>query len=125
LLFPIAWSSPAFFGASAVLMGSHDGTVDHRVFVVRIDSQQGKDGAPYAAFRPTAPSAAGIVPIAKALGKVTPGDTGAVPVYHRVDEPAVIRRGHADRAHPSGQFVSDQIPLVVAELARAHEVSLC
>src|SRR5476651_901733 len=90
LLFPIAWSSPAFFGASAVLMGSHNGTVDHRVFVVRVDSQQGKDGAPYATFRPTAPSAVGIVPISKALGKVTPGDTGAVPVYHRVDEPAVI-----------------------------------
>jgi hypothetical protein len=125
LLFPIAWSSSAFFGASAVLMRSHDGTVDHRVFVVRVDNQQGKDAAPYTVFRPTAPSAVGIVPIAKALGKVTPGDTGAVPVYHRVDEPAVIGRRCTDRACPSWQLVLDQVPLVIAELVGAHGISLC
>jgi hypothetical protein len=106
-------------------MRSHNGTVDHRVFVVRRGAQQGKDAAPYATFGPTAPSAVGIVPITKALGKVTPGDTGAIPVYHRVDEPAVIRRRYADGARPSRQFVPDQVPLVVAEFVRAHEVSLC
>lgn len=77
-------------------MRSHNGAVDHRVFVVRRDAQQGKDAAPYATFGPTAPSAVGIVPIAKTLGKITPGDTGAVTVYHRIDESAVIRRRYAD-----------------------------
>ena len=106
-------------------MRSHNGTVYHRVFVVRVGGQQGKDGAPYATFGPATPSTVGIVPITKALGKVTPRDAGAVPVYHRIDEPAVIRRRYADRARPSRQFVPDQVPLVVAEFVRAHEVSLC
>lgn len=43
-------------------------------------------------FGRTAPLAAGIVPIANTLGKITPGETGAVTAYHRVDEPAVFRR---------------------------------
>jgi hypothetical protein len=108
-----------------MLMGSDNGAVDHRVFIVRIDGQQRKDTAPYATFRPTAPSAMGVVPIAKVLGKVTPWDTGAVPVYHRVDEKAVIRRRHADGARPSRQSVLDQVPLVVTKFVRAHVVSLC
>ena len=82
-------------------MGAHNGAIDHRVFVVRVGAQQGEDCAPYASFGPATPSAVGIVPITEALGKVTPGDTGAVPVYHRVDEPAVIDRRYADGARPS------------------------
>jgi hypothetical protein len=30
------WSSPALGGAGAMLVGAHDGAVDHRVFVVGI-----------------------------------------------------------------------------------------
>jgi len=67
----------------------------------------------------------GVVPIAKTLGKVTPGDTGTVPVYHRVDEPAVIHRGYADGPRPSWQFVPDQVPLVITKLVGAHGVNLC
>ena len=106
-------------------MRSYNGTVDHRIFVVRPDGQQSEDAAPYTTFGPAAPSAVSIVPITEALGKVTPGDTGAVPVYHRVDKPAVIRRRYADGARPSRQLVPDQVPLVVAEFVGAHGVSLC
>jgi hypothetical protein len=63
----------------------------------------------------------GIVPIAKTLGKITPGDAGAVTVYHRINEPAVIRRRYADRTRPSRQLALDQVPLVVAEFVGAHE----
>jgi hypothetical protein len=106
-------------------MRAHNGAVDHRVFVVRSGAQQGKDGAPYASFSPTAPSAVGIVPSTKTVGKITPGDTGAVSVYHRIDEPAIIHRRYADGARPSRQLVPDQVPLVVAKFVRAHAVSLC
>jgi hypothetical protein len=36
---PMAWSQPLFTGASAVLVRPDDGSVDHRVFVVRIIGQ--------------------------------------------------------------------------------------
>jgi hypothetical protein len=52
LLRPIAWSSPSFLSAGAVLMRAHDGTVDHRVFVVRIGRQYFEDHLPCAALRP-------------------------------------------------------------------------
>jgi hypothetical protein len=105
-------------------MGTHNGAVDHRVLIVRVHSQKGEDSEPYATFGPTAPSPVGVVPIAKSFGKVTPGHTGAVPVYHRVDEPAVIGRGDADGTRPSWQLVSDQLPLVITELVGAHGVNL-
>jgi hypothetical protein len=95
-------------------MGAHDGAVDHRVFVVRIDSQQREDTGPHTAFRPSAPTPMGVVSIAKMFGKIAPGDTGAVPVYHRVYEQAVIRGGNADGTRSPGQAVFDQIPLVIA-----------
>jgi hypothetical protein len=105
-------------------MGTHNGAVDHCVFIVRLDGQEGEDGDPYSTFGPTAPSPVGVVPIAKTLGKVTPGDTCAVPVYDRVDEPAVIRCGDADGTRPSWQPVPDQVPLVITKLAGAHGVNL-
>jgi hypothetical protein len=43
---PIAWSSPAFFRAGAVLMRAHDGAVDHRVFVVGVGREMQKDPLP-------------------------------------------------------------------------------
>ena len=101
-------------------MGAHDCAVDHRVFIVSVGGQQGEDRDPYTAFGPAAPSAVGVVPIAKTLGKITPGAAGAVPVYYRVDESTVIRRRYTDGARPSWQLVPDQVPLVVAELVGAH-----
>jgi hypothetical protein len=50
----MAWSSPAFFRTSAVLMGTHDRAVDHRVFIVGIGRQKGKDSLPDTSFGPTA-----------------------------------------------------------------------
>ena len=105
-------------------MGSHNGAVDHRVFVVGVDGQQGEDADPHAAFSPSAPSPMSVVPIAEAPGKVPPGDPGAVSMDHRIDEPAVIRRRDADGSRPSGQTTFDQVPLVIAELVGAHGVNL-
>jgi hypothetical protein len=43
---PIAWSWPAFFRACTVLIGPHDGAVDHRIFIVSIGRQLLKDPLP-------------------------------------------------------------------------------
>ena len=63
----------------------------------------------------------GVILVAKTLGKITPGGTGAVPMNYRVDEATVIRRRYPDRTRTSWQHVLDQIPLVIAELMGAHE----
>jgi hypothetical protein len=63
-------------------------TVEHRLFIVRIDSQQGKDSHPYATFGPAALSAMGIVPVAKALEKGREG----IPARYRCITASTNRR---------------------------------
>ena len=60
------------------------------------------------------------LPVAEALWQIAPGDAGAVAVKHRLDEPAVVRRGHADMSLPPRQQVLDPLPLVVATFVAAH-----
>jgi hypothetical protein len=120
LLLPIARFSPGFFGARAVLMRPHDGAVEHRVFVVGINHQQGKNAVPHAAFGSATVSPVRVVPIAEAFRKIAPGNAGSIAVEHGIDEKAVIRRRYADRTRPSRQFVLDPVPLVIAESMVAH-----
>jgi hypothetical protein len=42
------WPGPyrLFLGAGTVLMGAHDGAVDHRVFIVRVGGQMLKNAFP-------------------------------------------------------------------------------
>jgi hypothetical protein len=56
----------------------------------------------------------GIVPVAEAFRQIAPGDTGARAIEDGLDEPAVVRGGHANRTKPAGQQVLDPIPLVIA-----------
>jgi len=51
LLRPIASSSPTFLGAGAVLMGAHDGRIDHRIFVVGVRGPMLEDAFPDLAQR--------------------------------------------------------------------------
>jgi hypothetical protein len=46
-----------FFGAGTVLMGAHDGAVDHRVFIVRVGGQMQKNSFPDTSLGPTAEAA--------------------------------------------------------------------
>jgi hypothetical protein len=120
LLLPIAWFSPVFFGARAVLVRPHDGAVEHRVFVVGIDRQQGEDAHPHSTFGPAAVSPVRVVPITEACRKIAPGNAGSIAVQHRIDEKAIVHRRYADGTRPSGQLVLDPVPLVIAESMVAH-----
>lgn len=51
-----------------MLMRAHDGAVDHRIFVVGIGSQIGKDPLPDTSFGPTAEPLMNIDWIAKPFG---------------------------------------------------------
>jgi hypothetical protein len=71
LLRPIAWSSPAFLSAGAVLMCAYDGAIDHGVFVVRVGRQHFEDLFPYAALRPARKTRVNLDRIAKPFRQVT------------------------------------------------------
>ena len=117
---PIAWSSPAFFGARAVLMGAHDGTVDHRVFVIGIHGQVAEKPFPNARLGPSAEATMHVLPIPEALRQVTPRNTSTIAIEHCLDEPAIIRRSRPHIAIAPGQQVSDTFPLIVAKTIAPH-----
>src|SRR4051812_35856003 len=109
-----------FSGAGAVLMGAHDGAVDHRIFVVSVPGQALENPLPDAGFRPVGKAAVRVVLIAKALQLVPPGDAGAIAVEHGIDKQAVVRGGHANRTKPARQQILDPVPLVVTKGIAAH-----
>src|SRR4051812_17704204 len=109
-----------FLGAGAVLVGTHDGAVDHRVFVVRIGGEELKDPFPDPGLCPAAEAAMDVLPLAKAFRQIAPGDAGPVAVDNGFHKQAIIRRGHANPTVPAGQLVLDPIPLVIAQCVAAH-----
>jgi hypothetical protein len=110
-------------GASAVLMGAHDGAVDHRVFIVGLGSQMLKDPLTDSRFGPPA-EAPVVLPIAKPLRQIAPRNAGAVAIQHRRDKQPAIARSHSNRPLPTRQQVLDPVPLVVTKSVTAHRSAL-
>jgi hypothetical protein len=81
---PIAWSSLSFLGAGTMLMGTHDGAVDHRIFVVGIRCEMLKDALPDAGFGPPAEPPVGVLPVTEPFWQVTQGITGSVAIQQRL-----------------------------------------
>jgi hypothetical protein len=77
-----------------VLVRPNNGAVDHGVFVVGINSQMLKDALPYAGLGPAAEPPVRVLPVAKALGQIAPGNSGAVPIHNRFDESAIVAGGY-------------------------------
>jgi hypothetical protein len=120
---PIAWSSPAFFGAGAMLMGAHDGAVDHRIFVVGVCCEMLKHPLPNAAFGPTAEPPVHLNSVTEPLRQIAPRHPRTITIEHRLHEQPIVRRGHPDRPFPPGQQVLDPFPLVVAQSEPPHHRS--
>jgi hypothetical protein len=117
---PIAWSSPAFFRARAVLMGAHNGAVDHRIFVVGIRRQKLKDLLPDPGFGPSAEALVHVLPVAEPFRQIAPGNASPVAIDHGFDKQAVVGCGHSNRTLPPRQKVLDPVPLVIAQSVAAH-----
>jgi hypothetical protein len=117
---PIAWSSPSFFRAGAVLMSPHDGAVDHRVFVVGIGCKELKDPFPDPGLRPPAEAAVDVLPLAEAFGQIAPGNASPVAIDNGFYKQAIVRRGHANGTLPTGHMLFDPVPLVIAQGITAH-----
>ncbi len=83
---PMAWSSPAFFRAGAMLMATHDGAVHHRVFVVGVFGEMFENPPPDTGFGPAAEAAVHVLPVTEAFRQIPPGDAGTVAIQHGLDE---------------------------------------
>jgi hypothetical protein len=118
---PIAWSSPDFLCAGTVLMRTHDGAVDHRVFVVRIGREMLEQPRPDAGCSPAAKAAMRILPITEALRQIAPGQARAIAIEHRLDEPPIVLGGDTHVADASRKQVLDPLPLIVAKSIAVHQ----
>src|SRR6516162_8123576 len=114
-----------FFGsASAVLVGAHDGAVNHRIFVVRVGGQVLEEALPHSFIGPAAEPPVGVLPVAKPFRQIAPRNSGTVAVEHRFDESAIVVGGDADITGFAGQPVLDSLPLVIAKCISVHRSAL-
>jgi hypothetical protein len=120
LLRPIAWSSPSFLGAGAVLMCAYDGAVDHRVFVVRIGRQHFEELLPYAALGPARKSGVNLDRVAKPFRQVPPRNAGAITIKNSFNKQPIIFGRNSDVALTPRQNILDPVPLIVPKGIAAH-----
>src|SRR4051812_50195858 len=110
----MAWFfARSFSGAGAVLMGAHNGAVDHRILVVSVPGQALKNPLPDAGSGPAAEAAMDVLAVAKALRQVAPGDAGAIAVEDGINKQAVVPGGHTHKNKPARQPNFFPPPLVV------------
>jgi hypothetical protein len=103
-----------------MLMGPHDGAIDHRVVIVGIRGKILKHLLPDTRLRPPAEAPMDLDPVTEPLRQIAPRHPGPIAVQNCFDKQPVIPRRHTDRAFTSRQQVSDTIPLVVAKSVAAH-----
>jgi len=103
-----------------MLMRTHDGAVDHGVFVVGVGCQMLEDAFPNPRFRPSAVSAMHILPITETFRQIAPRNAGPVSIQHRLNEQAIVGRSHPDVALTPGKKVANTLPLIVTKAVASH-----
>ena len=103
-----------------MLVGAHDGSVQHHVFVVVVARQQLENALENAALRPSIEALIDDIPIPEALRKIAPRNAGAKPEKNRFDEKPIVRRRAADMAFASGQRILDPVPLIISQCIASH-----
>ena len=121
---PIAWSSPLFLGASAVLVSPHDGRVEHHVLIVVVSGQHVEDTFKNTALRPTIEALPDRLPATKSLGQIPPGAATAVTVEHRLDKEPIVLGRAADVTFTPRQKVLDPVPLIISKGVTTHRPAL-
>ncbi len=109
-----------FLSPGAVLVSAHNGTVDHRIFVVGIGREMLEDPLPDSRLRPLAEAPVHVFPIPGAFQQIAPEYPGPIAVQHRFDEPPVVDRGHANPTLAPRKQVPDAVPLIIAKSVAAH-----
>ena len=109
---PMACEAP--FCPSAVLVGSHDGRVNHDVLVVGVLRHRLEETLPGPVLAPAAMALMHHPEIPEPGRQIAPGDARPVAVEHGIDEQAVVPCPSAGLACTAGQQVFDALPLIVA-----------
>jgi hypothetical protein len=91
---PLLRPSRLFLGASTVLMGAHDGAVDHGVLIVRVSPQILEHPLPHAVLGPAREAGMDLDRIAKALRQIAPRDARSVALQHGFHEQPVVPGRH-------------------------------
>ena len=94
-------------------MSTHDGGVDHHVFVVVITRQHLENAFKNPAFRQSIEALIDNLQIAKAPREIAPRDPGSKAKENRFDEQSIIRRRASYVTFTTRQKVFDPIPLII------------
>ncbi|MPN16704.1 hypothetical protein SDC9_164049 [bioreactor metagenome] len=78
------------FCTRAVLMGTHDGCIDHGVLVIRQRTECFKHPQPHARAAPAHVAQVNDSKVAKALGQIAPSNTAAIAIQHSVNKETAI-----------------------------------
>ena len=97
-----------------MLVGTHDGGIDHGVFVVCILSQVLEEPLPDPFVAPVGVAGMHHAEIPKAGWQVPPGDAGAVAVKDCIHKQSIVFGGNARLTGLAGQQIFDALPLVVS-----------
>jgi hypothetical protein len=108
-----------------MLMSTHDGAVDHRIFIVGVGREMLKNSLPDALYGPTTEPPMDVFPVAVPFGQVAPRHTWAIPKKHPVDKQAVVRRRHAAMAFLSWKQPANPLPLIVAQGVSSRQRHQC
>ncbi len=100
-----------------MLMGTHNGAVDHRIFIVGVSREMQEDLLPNTRFGPSAEPLMHVLPIAEALREVAPRHTSPIAIQHCLHEQPVVRCRHSHMTLLPGQQVPDTLPLIVAQVS--------
>jgi len=97
-----------------MLMGTHDGGVEHGVFVIGILRQMRENPLPYAAFAPAGMPGRDQAEIAKPRWQIPPWYPRSITVQNRFHKQSVVPRRAANMAFTAGQQILDPFPLIVS-----------
>src|SRR5439155_20558393 len=109
-----------FLGAGTVLVGTHNGAIDHGVFIIRVGRQHLEHLLPHPTLGPARKSRMNFDRIAKALRQIAPGDASAIAIENRFDKQPVVLSRDPNMARTSRQNILDPVPLIIPQSIASH-----
>jgi hypothetical protein len=96
-----------------MLMRTHDGRIDHRVFIVGVSRQRLEYPLPDATLAPAGVAGMDNAEIAETFWQVPPRNTCAVTIQHGFNKQAIILGRAPHMSFPARQPILEPLPLVV------------